>query len=316
MSWLQRGVGTAAALALALFASGCDGGGRTYLSIGTGGTGGIYYPLGGMIASRLTALDTEGRQFTAEVTGGALGNVRLLQRREMDIAMSLGSTAYNAYHGLDEGGEAFSDLRVIAPLYPNVVNVLVPRNSAAQDVSELRGLRISVGAAGAGTEPVSRMVLDAHGLSYDDIRPRYLTFSESSGALRDGSIDAAIISVGYPAAAVMEVLETGDGRLLSLSSQATDVLTSRHTYFFGSVIPAGVYRGIDSDVATVAEWNWLLARADLDEDIVLNLLQIVTEEKDRLIRVTSIAEQIDMEALRSAPIPLHPVVEAWLAKQP
>jgi uncharacterized protein len=114
----------------------------------------------------------------------------------------------------------------------------------------------------------------------------------------------------------MEVLETGDGRLLPISTEATRLLTSRHTYFFGSVIPTGAYRGIETDVATVAEWNWLLAREDLDEDIVLNILRIVTEEKDRLIRVTSIAEQIDMDALRSAPIPLHPVVEAWLARQP
>jgi uncharacterized protein len=177
MRWVPRGLASAVAVAGAISLAGCGDGGRTYLSIGTGGTGGIYYPLGGMIASRLTALDTEGRQFTAEVTGGALGNVRLLQRREMDIAMSLGSTAYNAYHGLDEGAEAFSDLRVIAPLYPNFVNILVPRNSTARDVGDLSGARVSVGAAGAGTEPVSRMVLDAHGLSYEDIRPRYLTFS-------------------------------------------------------------------------------------------------------------------------------------------
>ncbi|TVR51182.1 MAG: TAXI family TRAP transporter solute-binding subunit [Gemmatimonadales bacterium] len=301
-----------AAVGFAFAATGCDMEGRSYMSIGTAGTGGIYYPLGGTIASRLSAMDEEGRQFTAEVTGGALGNVRLLQRGEMDIAMSLGSTAYQAYHGVDEGTQPFTDLRVLAPLYPNVVNILVPRGSTAGSVEDFEGLRVSVGAAGAGTEPVSRMVLDAYGLGYDDIRVRYLTFSESAGALRDGSVDAAIISVGYPAAAVMEVMETGDGRLLPITSPWMERLTSEHSYFFRSVIPAGAYRGVEEDIHTIAEWNWLLAREDLPDDVVRNILQIVTEERDRLIRVTPIANQIDMEALRSAPIPLHPVTQAWV----
>ena len=301
-----------ALLAATLAMGGCDFEGRDYRSLGTAGTGGLYYPLGGTIASRLSALDEHNRSFTAEVTGGAVQNVRLLQRGDMDLAMSLSITAHRAYNGLSEGEEAFEDLRIVAPLYPNVVNVLVPGNSNAETLADLEGLRVSVGAAGSGTEQVSRVLLDVYGLSYDTVRERYLTFGETSAAIRDGSIEGGIISVGYPAAAVMEVMETGEGRLLPIDSPWSDELAEAHPYYFRSIIPEGAYRGVTEDIPTIAEWNWILARESLDDDIVENVLHIVSEERDRLIQVTSIAEQIDLAALHDAPIPLHPATERWL----
>ncbi len=310
---MKFGAGVLALFTVALL-GGCDLEGRSYMSIGTAGTGGLYYPLGGTLASRLSALDETGRSFTAEVTGGSVQNVDLLQRGDLDLAMTISTTVYGAYNGDRHFPEGFEDLRIVAPLYPNVLNVLVPRNSDASSIADLRGQRVSVGAAGSGTEQVSWFVLDVYGLDQESVRDRYLTFSESAAALRDGSIEAAIISVGYPAAAVMEVMETGDGRLLPVGPPESETLTERHPFYFQSIIPEGSYRGVTEDVPTIAEWNWIVARADLPDDVVRSVLTILSEERDRLERVTTIANQIDLDALHDAPIPLHPAAEAWLAE--
>ncbi len=151
------------------------------MSLGTGGTGGIYYPLGGALASLLSLSDSS-RQYTAEVTGGSVENVNRLREGQIDIGFALSVSAYEAYHGGQDYVEPFETLRIVAPLYPNLVQVLVPRGSRATSLEELAGKRISVGSAGSGTEQVARQLLEAYGMSYDDVEERFLTFSESAAS--------------------------------------------------------------------------------------------------------------------------------------
>src|SRR5690606_25618627 len=180
-----------AIFALAALAA-CGGEGRPeFLSLGTAGTGGIYYPLGGAIASRLSVNDPL-RQYTAEVSGGSEENISRLSQGQMDLAMTIGMTVYQAYHGEGSFAQPNPALRSLVPLYPNVTHVLVRGGLPVQSVGDFEGLRVSVGAAGSGTEALSQHVLAAYGLTYNDIQPRYLSFAESSTALQDGAIDAAI----------------------------------------------------------------------------------------------------------------------------
>lgn len=305
--------GSAILLAALLFGChGNGGGGRQFLSIGTAGTGGIYYPLGGAIASRLSVRDSL-RQYTAEVTGGSVENVNRLREGQIDMGFALAVTVFEAYHGGQDYDSPFRTLRVVAPLYANLVHVLVPRGSSVTNVGELTGGRISVGAAGSGTEQVARQILEAYGLSYDQVEPRYLSFSESAASLRDGAIDAAIISVGYPAAAVLEATTTGGARLLPIDGERIDALRSKYPYYSHGQIPEGAYPGVSSDVSTVAMMNWVVARVDLDADVVKMLLGILRDDRVALQQVHEMAGQIDLALLKEAPIPLHASVEDWLS---
>lgn len=305
-----------AALLLALV-SGCGdgsgGGRRAFLSLGTAGTGGIYYPIGGALASRLSVADSL-RQYTAEVTGGSVENVNRLREGQIDMGFSLAVTVYEAYEGGQDYDTPFTDLRVIAPLYANLVHVLVPRGSTVSSLAELEGARISVGSAGSGTEQVARQILEAYGFSYDDVDARYLTFSESAASLRDGAIDAAIISVGYPAAAVLEATTTGGARLIPVEVERIEALRDRYPYYSVGEIPAGAYPGVSEAISTIAMMNWIVAREDLDPGVVRRLLDILRNDREALAQVHEMAGQIRVEDLANAPIPLHPGAHAWRAE--
>lgn len=311
---MARSVRFAAALAVlaSVSVSGCSGDGprREFLSLGTGGTGGVYYPLGGALASRLSLADSM-RQYTAEVTGGSVENVNRILAGQIDMGFALAVTAYEAYNGGQDFDRPATGLRVVAPLYANVTHILVPGNSRAQSIEDLRGQSVSVGSAGSGTEQVSRQILEVHGLTYDDIDARFLSFTESAAALRDGAIDAAILSVGIPAAAVLEASTTGSVRLLPVGPERMAELRRIYPYYSAGEIPAGAYPGVDEAIPAAAMMNWLVASETLDSGVVDILLNILATDRVSLEQVHDMARQIDLDMLDDAPIPLHPAVEAF-----
>ncbi len=300
------------ALVAGLPACGEGGGGsREFLSIGTGGTGGAYYPIGGVLASRLSARDSV-RQYTAEVTGGSVENANRLRGNQIDLAFILPLTLIEAYEGSGDFASPAPNLRAVAPTYPNITHVVVRGASPARSISELRGARISVGAPGSGTEQLARQLLEVYGMTYDDIQVRYLSFTESASALADGSIDAAIISVGYPAAAVLEATTTGSARLLGIEDEYLQALVAAYPYYSPFTIPGGVYRGTDEPVQSAGLVNWIVARDDLDDAVATSLLDILADEREALERVHPIAVQIDLSLLPTAPIPLHDATLRWM----
>jgi hypothetical protein len=301
--------------AVLLGASACGDATVSYMSIATAGTGGIYYPLGGALANMLSAADS-GRRYTAEVTAGSVENVNRLRNGDVDIAMSIGTTIYEAYNGGTDFPEAHTALRVIAPLYPNVTNVLVRRSDVHGSVAALKGTRLSVGAPGSGTEQLARQLLDAYGLAIEDVQVQYLSFSESASALRDGAIDAAIISSGFPAPAVLEATTLGSAQLLPIDGDAAQKLVSGYPYYVASHIPAGSYKGVESDIPTVAVMNWIIASESLSDDVVTLILNTLRDQKDRLVQVHETARQLDLSLMRQSPIPLHPAAQRWLDAQP
>ena len=298
--------------AVVVAAAACsDSGTRAFMSLGTAGTGGIYYPLGGALAARLSVMDTV-RQYTAEVSGGSVENVNRLRERQTDLAFATGNTIYEAATGGQDYDEAVEGLRILAPLYPNVTHVLVSRGSSATSVADLRGQTVSVGAAGSGTEQMARQVLAAYDLTYDDVTPRYLSFTESATALKDGALDAAIISVGYPAAAVLEATTTGGARLLAMETEKIDLLQSRYPYYSRGTIPQGVYPAMDGEVTTAAVLNWVVAMEDVPSDVVSHVLHLLAEEQNDLGQVHEMVNQIRMESLLVAPIDVHPTTQEWM----
>lgn len=305
----------AASLGLGLLAAfsltGCEApASGSHLSIGTGNTGGIYYPFGGALASRLSA-EFPDRQFTAEVTAASVENVRRLAQEQIDLGFAISLTAEQAYNGSADFPEPIQNLRIVAPLWPNPVNVLVAGNSDIETLADLRGQRVSVGSGGSGTEQVARELLGAYGMTYEDIQPFYLGFTETSSAIRDGSIAAGFLEVAYPASAVLEATTTGNVELLPLAGPEIDALLSERPVFFATTIPAGSYPGVDEDIPTVAELNWIVAREDLDGEVVRRILDLLQDEREQLMQVNPVVGQIDLAELRRAPIPLHPAAAAW-----
>lgn len=300
-------------LVLLALVAGCSGEetARDFRSIGTGGTGGIYYPLGGALAASLSAADPD-RTYTAEVSGGSVENVNRVASGDVDLGFAISTTVRAAYRGEGLYEEPVTELRIAAPLYPNVAHVLIRGDLEADDLSGLRGRPVSVGSAGSGTEQFSRHLLAAHGLDYESVDEHYLSFTESSNALRDGAIDAAVFSVGYPASAVLEAVTQGGVRLLPVPDQAFERLRQEHPYYQRAVLPSGTYPGLDADLPTVAMMNWVVATEDLDAEVVTALLDVLRDEREALVRVNEIARQIDLDALGDAPIPLHPATTAWL----
>ena len=299
------------AIAIAATATCSDSRPREFLSLGTAGTGGIYYPLGGALAARLSVMDSL-RQYTAEVSGGSVENVNRLRERQTDLAFATGNTVYEAATGGQDYEQAVADLRILAPLYPNMTHIVVARGSTAGSLADLAGGTVSVGPPGSGTEQMSRQILEAHGLSYDDVTPRYLTFNESANALRDGALDAAIISVGYPAAAVLEATTTGGARLLPMAADRVDYLRERYPYYIHGEIPPGTYPGTEAAIPTAGIMNWVVGMSELPGEVVGNVIKMLAEDRDELAQVHEMVRQIHMASLVDAPIALHPVTQAWV----
>ncbi len=292
----------------------CAGGGgeRRFVSLGTAGTGGIYYPLGGALA-RMVGEAVPGLQVTAEVTGGSVENLNRVTDGGMDIGMAIGTTLVQAARG---DADRYAAIRVIAPLYPNVAHVLAAPGLDIASLTDAAGLRVSIGAPGSGTEQMAREILAAHNLSVDDIRPQYLSFAESAAALRDNAIDVAILSVGYPAAAVLEATTTGGVHLLPIESGPLDALLAAHDYYNDSEIPSGIYSGTDGAIPTASVTNWLFADQSLADEIVVAVLDALRDRTEELATVNGVTRQIDLAALTRAPMPLHPATIEWLRTSP
>lgn len=283
------------------------------IEIGTGGTGGVYYPLGVAIAGRLARGDTL-RSYLVETTGGSLENIRRVLRGDLDLGFAISTTVFEAYAGGQDFDAPQTRLRIVSPLYPNLSHLLVSTASGIEGVADLRGRAVSVGSAGSGTEQVSRHLLEAYGLDYTMVEQRFFGFDASVAALRAGEIDAAILSVGLPAPAVTDVLATGEAHLVPLDAEHVRMLADRYPYYSQGVIPAETYPAQPRDVPTLLVLNWIVARDDLDADVAYAILDMLNSERELLREAVGIDGQINPANLLAAPIPLHPAVRAWLGR--
>ena len=294
-------------------ASACGGDGFApvpFVSIGTGSPSGIYHPLGTALAGLLSQADST-RSYAAEVTGGAVENVIRIAAGEIDLAFATGNAIHDAYFGSSAFGERMESLRIVAPLYPSFTHVLVSVENDARLVSDLRSLRVSVGTPGSGAEQMSRNILEVHGLTFEDVDARYLTLAESVTALRDRSIDAALVGAGYPLAVVSEATNRGDARMISIEPDRLRELMARYPYVAAGEIPAATYPSVAEPIRTAVVLNWVLAPERLSNDVVRGVLTVVTEAREVLEEAHGIVQQMDLDYLQDAPIPLHPGTQEW-----
>ncbi|NMG40433.1 TAXI family TRAP transporter solute-binding subunit [Chelativorans sp. ZYF759] len=284
------------------------------VSLATGGVSGVYYPLGGAMAEAWSA-EVDGLTATAESTGASVVNVRLIQGAEAEIAMVQNDIAYYAFNG-DEmfEGEALDKNLGLAMLYPEVIQIVTLADRDISTVDDLSGMRVAVGAPGSGTEANARQILGVHGISYDDINEQFLPFGEAVDALRDGSIDAAFLTAGIPTAAVIDLDATHDFALVSISSDRAAELEDQYPFYTAFTIPGDTYGDLEGDVETVTVQAMLVVSADMDADVVENMLSILFDDAtlERLCDTHVRGCDVSLDtALDGMPIDLHPGAEAF-----
>ncbi|MCL3882691.1 TAXI family TRAP transporter solute-binding subunit [Marivita sp. GX14005] len=278
------------------------------LSIATGGTGGTYYPYGGGLAE-LIGRHVEGASATAEVTGASVENMALIARQESDLAIALADTVYAAYNGTIDPftGRAVEDARALASIYPNAVQIVTLADSGIESLSDLAGKRVSVGAPGSGTEVNAQALLEANGITYDDIEEQRLNFNETADALRDGDIDAGFWSVGPPTSSIMNLAATRDIRLIPLAEAEITKAVEMQPVFAPYTLREGIYDGVGEPVPTISIPNVLVVNAAMDEELAYQITKNMFEHVDELIAVHPAANDTTPDfALSSTPIPLHP----------
>jgi hypothetical protein len=288
------------------------------LSIATGGTGGVYYPLGGGMANVISKY-IPFVEATAEVTTASVDNCRLIGAGKADLALIMADTGWDAYQGKAQFKEKIP-LRTVAVLYPNNMHVVTLEGKGIEKVADLKGKRVSTGAPGSGTEVMALRVIEAYGLDpTKDMTRDKLGVSESAGALKDRKIDAFFWVGGLPTAAVTDLGAT-PGIKIKLISHADAVPKMRETYgpiYVKGVIRAKTYPGQDVDVPIAVVWNLLVSHENMKGDIAYNVVKTIFDHKQELITVHREAAHIMLEpqAAGGSPIPFHPGVIRYFTEK-
>jgi len=310
----MKGLATAGALVgLAALAAACGQSGPPvrFLSIATGGTGGVYYPYGGALARILTTT-LPNIQVTAEVTGASVDNLKLMQQGRVDLAFTLADTLLEASAGsgpFAEGGKV--DAATVAVLYTNYTHLVAVQGSGITRVADLKGHVVSTGAPGSGTELIAERILQAAGLDpRRDITRHALGASESAGALKDGKVEAFFWSGGLPTSAIQD-LAASPGLTMVLVPQ-DDVLPALQASYGADLyraasIPGGTYRGQADPVAVVGVSNVLVASGQLEADVVEAVTAAMFTHRDELIAAHPEARHLAVPTgPEAAPVPFHP----------
>ena len=284
------------------------------LIIATGGTSGTYYPLGGGIAQIIE--NNTDMKAQAQTTGASVENMRYIASEEVDLAFTQTDIADYAVNGVEMFDKPVANLKAIATLYPETIQIVLPGDSEITSVADLKGKRVSVGAPGSGTELNAKQILEVYGLTFDDLSAQHLSFGDSSQSIQDGQLDAAFVTAGAPTAAVTELSATKGVKILSLDQAKIDDLVQKYPYYALDVVKAGTYAGQDQDITTVAVKAMLVVRDGLSEDQVYNITKSLFENLDKLVAINAKAQAISLEtALQGVSLELHPGAAKYFEEQ-
>ena len=289
------------------------------LSIATGGTGGVYYPLGGGIAAALSK-HVPGMQATAEVTGGSVDNLKLIASGKPYIALAMADASQDAYRGEDKFKGNKVPLKTLMVLYPNHMQVVSVEGRGINKMVDLKGKRVSTGSPGSATEVMAFRVIEAAGLDKDkDMKRERLGVAESVNALKDGKIDAFFWVGGLPTAAVSDLANT-PGTKIKLVDHADAVAAMNKKYgdlYVEDAIPKAVYKGMDADNKQATVMNILVAHESMDEKTAYNIVKTIFDKRDDLIAVHKEAANFKLENQKASatPIPFHPGAVKYFAEK-
>lgn len=280
-------------------------------SLATGGTAGTYYPIGAAIANVITKY-VEGVEVTAESTGASVANLKMIADKKVDMILSAANTALAAYQGEAPFDKTIKNIRGITALYPETFQFVVLRASGLKKLGDLRGKKVVVGAPGSGTERTAKLLLEALGITYSDIKPQFLSFAEGVTALKDRLVDCAIVGAGIPTSAVVDAAASLDITLLNVEEEAFQKVSKGSPYLMQVRIPAGTYKGLDTDITSVASPALLIAREDIDSNLVYKITGGIFNHLGEIQASHAQGKNISLEsALKGMSVPLHPGAERF-----
>lgn len=280
------------------------------LSIATGPTGGVYYPMGGGMANILSKY-VPGLSATAESTAGSIANLEFILTKKADVALSMADASWDAYKGQQKFQGKPVPVRGLMVLYPNRFHIVTLEGLGINKVADLKGRRVSTGPPRSGTEVKANRVLEAAGLNPDkDITRERLTVQESGNALKDRKIDAFFWSGGIPTAAVTDLAASPGVKIKLLDHQEVlDPLNNKFgPLYVKDVIPAKSYPGQDTDAQVTTIWNILVTGADTSDEVAYNIVKTMFDRKDDMVRVHKESQYFDFKWQTNAAIviPFHP----------
>jgi TRAP transporter TAXI family solute receptor len=281
-----------------------------FIEIGTAGTGGAYYPIGIAMAEILTSkLKT---QATAQVTGGAVENIRLIQEGNVKIAITTTASAYRGLKGLAPFKAASPRIRgLFSNLTQGVYQIAIRDNSSIKTLQDLKGKRVSLGPQGGAAVELTDYVFRAAGLTIADVKATYLSYEESATMMDDGNLDAVIIQAALPSPALVQLQSSGKKfSLLSLPNSVLEKVSTDHPYFDIFTIPASVYK-TQSEIKTLNGTNMAIVDADLPDEVVYQILKALMSDIDKIKSSQPSAKGFTLEKAAQMPIPLHPGAERY-----
>ncbi len=280
------------------------------ISIATGGTGGVYFPLGGALASIYNS-HVPGLRASAESTGAALANIDLIRNGEVEMAFTQNDITYYAFTGTEmyaEEREPVDNIRGMAVLYPEIIQIVALTDAEIDTVEDLAGKRVAIGAERSGTEANANHILEAHGLGQEDLGEIHqISFAQAVLQMRNNEIDAAFVTAGLPTSAIEEMAATMDIEIVPIQSDRMSALTDQYPFYVEVDIPAGTYEGQSEDVRTAAVMAMLVVSSELQERLVYNMTQALFEHREYIADIHDRGNDIKLEAaLVGMPLDLHP----------
>lgn len=284
----------------------------TFINILTGGTSGVYYPIG-VGLSQLYSNGIEGSKTSVQATKASVENLNLLESGRGELALALGDSVGDAWAGVEEAGfkAPLKKLRAIAGTYPNYIQIVASKESGIKTLADLKGKTISVGAPKSGTELNARAIFKAAGLSYDDMaKVEFLPYAESVELIKNRQLDATLQSSGLGMAAIRDLAATLPITFVSVPAEVTAKIGN--DAYQAASIPAGTYDGQDAEVPTVAITNILVSHEGVSEEVAYQMTKLMFDNLERLGNAHSAAQDIKLEtAAKNLPIPLHPGAERF-----
>ncbi|MCF6783540.1 TAXI family TRAP transporter solute-binding subunit [Stutzerimonas stutzeri] len=283
----------------------------TFINILTGGTSGVYYPIGVALSQQYNKID--GARTSVQATKASVENLNLLQAGRGELAFSLGDSVADAWNGVEDAGfkAPLKRLRSIAGTYNNYIQVVASAESGIKTLEDLKGKRISVGAPKSGTELNARAIFKAAGLDYKDMgRVEFLPYAESVELIKNRQLDATLQSSGLGMAAIRDLASTMPVTFVEIPAAVVEKIES--DAYQAGVIPAGTYDGQDADVPTVAITNILVTHEKVSDEVAYQMTKLMFDNLSALGNAHSAAKDIKLEnATKNLPIPLHPGAERF-----
>jgi TRAP transporter TAXI family solute receptor len=287
----------------------------TFISIGTGGTGGIYYPYGGGVAE-IWSKYVPGVKAVAEVTGASVENVKLAHKGETVIGEVMGDVAVAGYKGLSKFKNKKHNILSMAIMYPNLLQVVTLKKSGITNIEQVKGRNISSGSPGSGTNFMAEAVFKALGIPMDSYKDSRLSFTESANALRDGTIEVGVWSVGPGTSSILDLATTHDIHIINFTPEQTEKILAANQTYSAVELSGGVYRGADAAVPTIGVWNVMICQKSLETDLVYTLVKALFENNDYLKKIhPSAAYTTPENAVKYSPVPLHPGTIKYLKEK-